>query len=185
MKEGYDMAFDLTFLQSEQTFIPFLFVLALVFGVLEITHIFRNKAINAVIALAMAFFTVSNSTFISLLWSQFGNITSFFIVMFFLSFILETFGLRGKNQIDRGEEGIFINGAILAIVLGIGYAKASLLPEIPYIGSGTNLIILVSLVFIMVIFWTAFRIGREEAPSAPQKRQVQIPLYSKTGNVLL
>jgi hypothetical protein len=35
---------DIAFLQSEQILIPFLFVLAIVFGVLELTNVFKNSS---------------------------------------------------------------------------------------------------------------------------------------------
>jgi hypothetical protein len=151
------MALDIAFLQSEQTFIPFLFVLAIVFGVLELTKIFKNRGVNFLVALAIAFFTISNATFINMLWSYFGSITTFFLIMFFIAFIFEVFGLRrGQHQ---PTSSIIINGGILFILLSIGFLYVSYIPELPFIGGGQNLMFLFIIIFILVIFWAAFRIG--------------------------
>ncbi|MEM5872562.1 MAG: hypothetical protein QXD55_01745, partial [Candidatus Aenigmatarchaeota archaeon] len=91
------MAIDIAFLESEQILIPFLFVLAVVFGILELIKIFRNRGVNFLIALSIAFFTVTNTSFVNMLWSYFGSITTFFIIMFFIAFTFEVFGLR-KGQ---------------------------------------------------------------------------------------
>jgi len=151
------MALDVTFLQSEQTLIPFLFVLAIVFGVLEVTKIFKNRGVNFLVALAIAFFTITNTAFVNALWSYFGIITSFFIILFFVAFILEVFGLR-KGQ-HQPASAIIVYGAILFILLTVGFSNASLIPTLPFIGGGQNLIFLFAILFILVIFWSAFKMG--------------------------
>ena len=167
------MVLDITFLQSEQTLIPFLFVLAVIFGVLELTNIFKNRGVNFLVALPISFFTITNTSFVALLWSQFGNITTFFIIMFFIAFVLEVFGLRGpKPPGSRGEGGMMINGAILLLLLSFGFTHSGLLPTLPFLGGGSNLIVLFALIFILIIFWMAFKVGREESPPGqPQARR--------------
>ncbi|MFH1229577.1 MAG: hypothetical protein V1678_04095 [Candidatus Aenigmatarchaeota archaeon] len=164
------MAIDASFLYSEQTLVPFLFVLAIVFGVLELTHIFRNRAVNFIIAISISFFTITNATFVSLLWSQFGTITAFFIVMFFIAFVMEVFGVRNKSG-DNGEGGMIINGAILALILLLGFTHIDMIPSLPFVGGGSNLLTIISLMFILAIFWMAFKVGRETSTSAEEKRR--------------
>jgi hypothetical protein len=168
------MATDLAFLGSNQTLIPFVFVLAIVFGVLELTKIFRNRAVNFLIAIAIAFFTISNATFVEILWSQFGIITAFFIIMFFITFTLKVFGLRGPKvpgQEKRTDEGLVVSGAILFLFLALGFMYSNLIPTLPYVGAGSNLIILVVLILILVIFWAAFRSGREQIQVRKEEKQ--------------
>jgi len=158
------MVLDLTFLESTETLIPFLFTLATTFGVLEITRIF-NKPVNFLIALALSFFAITNSFFISLLWSQFGNITMFFIIMFFIVFILEAFGIRKKGP---SSDTIVINSAILFLLLSVGFLYVENIPSLPYIGGGENFLLLVAIVIILVIFWSAYKVGSTVQP-APQQ----------------
>jgi len=156
------MAIDIAFLQSEQTLIPFLFVLAIVFGVLELTKIFKNRGVNFLVALAIAFFTITNTAFVSMLWSYFGSITTFFIVMFLIAFVFEVFGLRRGGHPPTSS--IIINAGILFILLSIGFLYVSQIPELPFVGGGQNLLFLLIIIFILVIFWSAFRIGQVAAP---------------------
>jgi hypothetical protein len=181
------MALDLMFLQSEQTLIPFLFVLAIIFGVLELTNVFRgNKAVNAIIALAISYFAVTNTSFVSMLWSQFGNITSFFLIMFFIAFIMEIVGLRGKGaERKSAEEKMLIVGAIFLVLLVFGFMFSDIIPSIPFLeGGGSNTIVLIAVILILVLFGLAFKAGPEAIQQAPPKGK-SIPLYSGYDNILL
>jgi len=160
------MAIDIAFLQSEQTLIPFLFVLAIIFGVLELTNIFRNRGVKFLIALAIAFFTITNAAFVSMLWSSFGAITTFFIIMFFIAFVLQAFGLRGG--VSEPTSSIMVEGGVLFILLSIGFLYVKYIPELPFIGEGRNLIFLFAIIFILVIFWTSFKIGKGHVPQPKQ-----------------
>jgi len=151
------IAFDLTMFQSEQVLIPFLFILAVVFGAVTASNVFRNKGINFMISLALAFFAASNTEFIQFLWSQFGSISIFFIAMFFIIFTLEAFGLRGKGKQQDGSDAIIINGAILFVLFSLGYIYMNSLPTLPFIGGGQNVLLLISVILIIVIFWSAYK----------------------------
>jgi hypothetical protein len=158
---------DLSFLESQQTLIPFLFVLAIIFGVLELVHVFRNRAVNFLIALAIAFFTVTNTAFVDALWSYFGVITAFFIIMFFIAFVLEIFGLRKPKQLGQpggGEGGLIIVGVVILLLLSFGFMYSNLLPSVPIVGGGQNLLSLFIVIFILVMFWMAYKVGREPLP---------------------
>ena len=145
------MIIDIAALQSSEFFIPFLFVMAVVFGVLEVTNVFRNRGVNIVVALALSFFAASNSTFIGILWNYFGSIAVFFIAMFFITFVFEVFGLRRSGR-GGSSDAILINGVILFVLLSIGYLYIDLIPAIPIVGGGQNLILFLAVVFILAIF---------------------------------
>ena len=142
------MIIDISALQSTEFLIPFLFSLAVVFGVLEITNIFKNRGVNFVIALTLSFFAMSSSFFVDLLWSYFGDIAIFFIALFFIAFIFEVFGVRRSNH-PFSADSIIINGAILFVLLSIGYLYVDLLPSLPFIGGGENLILLEAAILFM------------------------------------
>jgi hypothetical protein len=144
--------------------------LAIIFGVLELIWIFKNRGANFLIALAIAFFTVSNAAFVDALWSSFGFITAFFIIMFFIAFVLEVFGLRRPNQPGGGEGGIIIVGVVILLLLSFGFMYSSLLPSIPIVGGGSNLLSFFIVIFILVMFWIAFKIGQEKI-AVPQEKK--------------
>lgn len=151
------MPFDLTAFQSEQFLIPFLFILAVVFGAVNAANVFRNRGVNFLVSLALAFFAASNTSFIQFLWSQFGSISIFFIAMFFVIFVLEAFGVRkGQPGKPDGTDALVINGAILFVLLSIGYLYIPDL-SLPIIGGGQNLLLFIFILFIILIFWFAYK----------------------------
>jgi hypothetical protein len=148
---------DFTMFQSQQVLIPFLFVLAVVFGAVNASNVFRNKGVNLLVSVALAFFAASNTSFIQFLWSQFGSISIFFIVMFFIIFTLEAFGVRKGQQGKDSSDALVINGAILFLLFSIGYLFIGSLPTLPIVGGGQNLLLLLFVVFMIVIFWFAYK----------------------------
>ena len=143
-----------------QFMIPFLFVLAIVLGVLELSLKDWSKPVKVVLSVAIAFFATSYQPFVSALWSYLPNITWFFIIMFFIAFIMELFGIR-KAGTRASPESMMIQGAILFILLATGYMIIQEFPgvQVPFIGGPENLLLLVGIFFVLAIFWTAFKIG--------------------------
>lgn len=172
------MPLEFTFDPTMQFIIPFLFVLAVVFGVLQMARIFKNKAVAGVIAIAIAFFAASYGPFLTLLWTYLPTVTWFFIGMFFIVFVLEVFGIRGGKDKEFREEAAILQGAILFILLALGWMIAEAFPlELPYIGSGQNLILVLGIVFILLIFWSAFKISIK----GEKVRPVGIPMPAPGG----
>lgn len=153
-------------LPPEEFLMPFLFVLVDVFGVLQLARVF-NKSVSFLIALVLAFFAANNPVFINLFWSQIINVVIFFIALFFLAFTLQLFGLRGKGA-PKAKEGLVIYGAILFVLLSIGFNYTETFPTLPVIGGGENLMLLVSIILILAVFWAALKASEEKRP--PPKR---------------
>jgi len=145
---------DLSFLQSTEIMVPFLFTFAVTFGILEITKVFRNKGVNLVIALALSIFAITSPTFVSLLWNYFGDITIFFIAMFLVAFVLEVFGVRGRG-IDGGS--MVLQSGVLFLLLTIGFYYADRMPTLPFVGGGQNALFLFAIVLILSIFWNVYK----------------------------
>lgn len=158
---------DLSFLQSTEIMVPFLFTFAVTFGVLELTRVFRNKGVNLIIALALSIFAISSPTFINLLWNYFGNITIFFIAMFLIAFTLESFGLR-RAAPDTGG-AIVIQSAVLFLLLTIGFYYSDRMPVLPIVGGGQNALLLFAVILILSIFWSVYRMQQIPHVRQPQK----------------
>ena len=138
--------------------IPFLFVLAVVFGVLRISKAFKgNAAVEVIISLVIAFFSATFPPFTATLFNILPSITMFFIAMFFLVFILEIIGVRGKG---RGEPvtNIIIYGILILVLFTIVASHSELIPNLGII-SQDDLVLGVGLIFVIAIFWAAFKIG--------------------------
>lgn len=141
--------------------IPFLFVLAVVFGVLRISKAFKgNAAVEVIISLVIAFFSATYSPFTSMLFGILPSITLFFIAMFFIVFILEIVGVRGKG---RGEPvtNIIIYGILILVLFTIVASHSDLIPNLGII-SQDDLVLGVGLIFVIAIFFSAYRIEPEE-----------------------
>lgn len=151
---------DLSFLQDTQIVVPFLFTLAITFGTLELTRLFR-KPVNFLIALALSMFAITSPTFVSFLWSSFGDITIFFIGMFLIAFVLEAVGVRGRIL---GGSDIVIQSGILFLLLTLGFYYSEKIPAFPLIGGGQNVLLLLAVAIIFSIFWTAYKM--QAAPPA-------------------
>ncbi|NIO44251.1 MAG: hypothetical protein GTN36_01700 [Candidatus Aenigmarchaeota archaeon] len=159
--------FDITVFQSETFLIPFLFILAVVFGAVNVANVFKNRGVNFLVSLALSFFAASNTAFIDFLWSQFGNITIFFIAMFFVIFTLEAFGARRGKKGEPPAGALFINGVILFILLSIGLLHIDKFPALPIVGGGENLFLFFVLIIIALVFWLAFKIGSGKPQKIP------------------
>ncbi len=148
-----DFAFALTL----DFFIPFIFVLAIVFGVLQLTNVFKSKAVSFIIALALSLFATTYQPFLNTLWSNFGIITWFFIGIFFIAFIAKLTGLGGARPTS---ETMAMHAIILFILLAVGWTVIDQFQiDLPYIGSGENLMVIIVLVVIAIIFFLAFKMG--------------------------
>lgn len=153
------MVFDFAMLQTTEFLIPFLFSLAVIFGILEVTRIFgRNRAVNFIVSFTLSFFAIIYPGFVDFMWANFGLVAIFFIAMFFITFVFKTLGIGSKNS----KDSILINGAILFVLLSLSYTYAESFPSVPLIGTGQNLILLVSVVLILSIFWAAYKTGTTE-----------------------
>ncbi len=79
--------------------LPFVFVLALVYGALEVASIFRNRMVNAIIAIVIAFFAISNAGISEIIISIMPWAALLFIAIFFVKFVLNIFrpGTQGRD----------------------------------------------------------------------------------------
>jgi polyferredoxin len=80
--------------------------------------------------------------------------------MFFIVFILEVFGLRKERPQQERELNLYIYGFLLLALLSIGVTHLETLGfNIPLIGSGENLALLLGIIFIFGIFYFAYKSG--------------------------
>lgn len=154
---------------EEQFVITFLFVLAVVFGGLRISNVLKSGPAALLLSLAVAAFASMYTPFTTMLWTIMPSLTWFFIIIFFIAFVFEMFGIRKRKPGERpGAEAMVVNAAILLVMLSVGWMLADIFPmELPYIGSPENLIFLLGFIFIIAIFWGAMKMGMMY-PTAPK-----------------
>ena len=154
---------ELLFEGSLNIIVPFLFVFAIVFGVLQVANVFKNRAVNFVIALAIGLFAISNAALVTTLHALLPNVTWFFIVLFFFVFVFELLGLRKEGK--SHTESMITSGGVLFVLLSLSFMVLQVAPsELPFIGSAINLVFILGLIFILAIFWAALKIGVGAVP---------------------
>lgn len=145
-----------------QPFLPFLFVLAIVFGLLEIVDIFKRKSVNVVLAFVFAFFAAGYEPFVTFFFAKFGLILWGFVFLFFVAFIMEAIGMRGKKKVPEGKENLLmVVITIIILILGaVGFTYIKEL-EVPVIGTD-NLLMIIGLLLLVVLFFFAYEYGSKE-----------------------
>ncbi len=68
--------------------IPFFFLLAVVYGALGISGVFKNRAVNLIIALVIALFGMTYQPFITWLYTIMPYAIALFIAVFFIGFVV-------------------------------------------------------------------------------------------------
>ena len=146
-----------------QPFLPFLFVLAIVYGLLSIVNIFKSKPVNVVISLVFAFFAAGYSPFVNFFFLNFGLILWSFVILFFIAFIMEAIGLRGRKKVPHGKENLAMVIVTIIIILfaAAGFAFIEDL-DVPYVGTD-NFLMILGLVLLVVIIYYAYEAGHPQS----------------------
>jgi len=138
--------------------IPFLFMLAIVYGALDVAGVFRNKRVNALIALVFAFFTLTYAPAIEFISQIMPYAIIFFVVFFFLGFVIKV----AKKGVDKDYNLLII---ILGLVLllfatqGPGLIN-NFLPG--FEEQASNIMMASAVAFIAVILLAAYKLSVKE-----------------------
>lgn len=139
------------------TFIlPFLFVLAIVYGALDLAAVFKKKAVNVIIALVVAVFAVSNVAIVDSIVAAMPWAAMLFIVLFFIKFILSFFKTSGGGERDYTLLAVIL-GLIAIFMLSQGTQLIQDWLPGGFPVSEENLILIIGLVIIIAIFYAAYR----------------------------
>ncbi len=130
--------------------IPFFFMLAIVYGALEMTEIFKNKGVKAILATAVAAISITNSGLVEGINFYLPYAAGFFIVVFFIRFLQKGF----KDKKDWTLVTIVL-GLALLIFVHQGESFRSLLDKGPL--GYDNMIILIAIVFMIIMFYSAYK----------------------------
>lgn len=144
--------------------IPFLFVLAVVYGALDYANVFKKNSVKGLVSLAIAFFALTSQFVIDFIYGVLPYAVILFVVVFFLAFIARLVGGKGKERkIDWSLAMIVI---ILLLIFLASYGEdlvTSFLPSMPV----ENFMYAVGLVLILLIFYAVYKNwGGEEGAAA-------------------
>ena len=130
--------------------IPFFFMLAVVFGALEVGGVFQNSGVKVIISLVIAFFAASFEPASAFVFSILPHATAFFIIVFFLGFVKKLFTGQDK-KID------WTMIAVLSILFLILLINIEPLTGIGLGGQATNLVYVIGFIAILMIFYAAYQ----------------------------
>ena len=135
--------------------LPFFFVLAIVYGSLEVSGIFGNRGVKVIISLVIAFFSALTPFVSELVIFVIPYAAVFFIAFFFLGFVLSFF--KGKG--GKGEKDYSMLLVILALLLiflssGENFGIFSLEDE--------NFVGMVVLLVIALVIFAGYKMGKDK-----------------------
>jgi hypothetical protein len=147
------MPFELSLLTSA---IPFFFVLAIVYGALDVAGVFKNKAANAIIAIVIGFFAMASEEASAFIMSILPYAAIFFVVVFFIAFILKMFKAKKEEERDFTLIIVVIVLAILFLMSqGYDILQSLLPPGFPV--TGENFMLIIGIILIIAIFFAAYK----------------------------
>ncbi len=139
--------------------IPFLFVLGVIYGSLEVAGVFKNRAVNFIIAVAFSFMAISNYTVIEFISGIIPYATIVFIIIFGIMFLKRTvFAGIGKGK--GGEEDYSLPLIILMFIF-IFIANVNTVGIVPpYIGtflSNQDTLAIIGMSIVLAILYIAYK----------------------------
>jgi hypothetical protein len=133
--------------------VPFLFVLAVTFGALDVSGVFKKRQVNVIISLAFAFFAISNQAVSAFINSVLPYAIMGFIAVFFLGFIA-SFLRKGSGGIDYT---FLIIVMVLVAIFAANYSLDFLQNMFPGL-SGQDFTAWIGLAVIAVIFYSVYKL---------------------------
>jgi len=138
--------------------IPFLFMLAIVYGALDVAGIFKNRRVNAIIAFVFALFTATYAPAVEFVNSIMPFAIMFFVAFFFIGFVIKI----AKKGADKDFTLlIIIVGLILLLFAtqGPGFID-SFVPG--FEEQATNIMVAAAVAFIVIILLAAYKMPKKQ-----------------------
>jgi len=141
--------------------IPFLFILAVVYGALDYANVFKKNSVKGLVSLAIAFFALTSEFVIDFIYGILPYAVILFVVVFFLAFIARLVSGK-KRQIDWSLAMIII---ILVLIFLASYGEDLVIAFLPSVDV-TEFMYAIGLILILLIFYAVYKnwSGEEEAP---------------------
>lgn len=142
---------------SMELLLPFFLVLAIIYGALEVSKVFDNRAVKGIIAVVFAFFAIMNAQVVSLINVILPYAAGFFVVIFIIWMVIKPFRGRGGGG---GDPTVLIVILVLVVILlarlgSEGYVQSNFL-------SDPNFLWIIGIVVVLVIIWKAYKMGKSE-----------------------
>ncbi len=133
--------------------IPFFFVLAVVYGSLEVSNVFKKSSVKGMISLAIAAVTLTSEAVTVFVMDILPYAAILFVIFFVLGFILNVF--RGDDK----KVDFSLVAVIAALVLVFVSSQQDFVESyIPWLSS-ENSVFIVAGILLLMIFYAAYKKG--------------------------
>jgi len=145
---------------SLELLLPFFLVLAIIYGALEVSKVFKNRAVNGIIAVVFAFFSIMNSQVVAFINSILPYAAGFFVVLFLIWIVLKPLRGGGKEGGKGTDPVLIIVILVLVMVILARMQTTDILPSSSLL-SNSNLIWIIGILIVAVILWKAYKMKNE------------------------
>jgi hypothetical protein len=143
--------------------VPFVFVFAVTFGLLENINLFGRKP-NTLIAVAFGLFAIAYEPFLLFLQSILPIAIVGMTILFFLLALKKTLVDKDKNDIDYAP--IIVVLVILLVLAGIFWSDISTALGLTSM-AGETLLYAIGAIVIATLFYMAYKLGGKPGTAAP------------------
>ncbi len=133
--------------------IPFFFLLAIVYGGLEIGGVFKNRGVKIIISIAISAIGFASPDVVGLINQFIPYAAIFFIAVFFLGFIGKA--LKGKKPSKDWPLVIVVVGLVLIFLARMGEGFRDFFDQLPI--TYDNFVIIIAVVAFIALVYAAFR----------------------------
>ncbi len=141
----------------------FLFVFALVFGLLTSLgeqKFFKNNKVNAAIAAVFGIFSATYAPLVEILQQYIPIAALLLIVVFFIAFVKKSLGGKGGSSGDKLP--MMVTLAMLLLIIGVFWNDIARF--LPVSVDSTVALWVIGIIVILMIFWGAYK----HSPPAPK-----------------
>lgn len=140
--------------------IPFFLVLAIVYGALDVSGVFRNRAANMIIAMVIAFFAMTSEPAVAFIMQVLPYAAILFVIIFFIGFVISFFkGKGGRGGREGADLTILVVIAMLIIIFLVnqGYDVLEDLFPSGFPITSENFALIIGIVLIIAIIYAAYK----------------------------
>ena len=147
----------MAFLFDIESLLPFFFVLAVVFGSLEVSKVFKNRGVNGLISIVVAMFAIINPSVSAFIYMIMPYAIIVFVIFFFLGFVVKFFSSDEEGKEKDLTLPVIIAGLILIFLASFGGNLSKMFPSMGFLSSD-NFIVIIVLVIVMIALFATYKV---------------------------